>query len=127
MEFGIGHHGEPGVEVSDLKSADEITSLALDHILPDLPFQSGDEVVALISGLGATPVMELYIAFNKMYDLLAEAKLKIHRAYVGNYFTSLEMMGITFTVMKVDDELRPLIDLEADSMGLKQFTADAAN
>jgi phosphoenolpyruvate---glycerone phosphotransferase subunit DhaK len=127
MEFGIGHHGEPGVEVTDLKSADEITSLALDHILPDLPFQSGDEVVALVSGLGATPVMELYIAFNKMYDLLGEAKLKVHRAYVGNYFTSLEMMGITFTVMKIDDELRSLIDLEADSMGLTQFTASAAN
>jgi dihydroxyacetone kinase-like protein len=127
MEFGIGHHGEPGVEITDLQSADEITSLALDHILPDLPFQSGDEVVALVSGLGATPVMELYIAFNKMYDLLGEAKLKVHRAYVGNYFTSLEMMGITFTVMKVDDELRPLIDLEADSMGLTQFAANAAH
>jgi dihydroxyacetone kinase-like protein len=127
MEFGIGHHGEPGVEVSDLKSADEITSLALDHILPDLPFQSGDEVVALVSGLGATPVMELYIAFNKMYDLLGEAKLTIHRAYVGNYFTSLEMMGITFTVMKLDGELRSLIDLEAESMGLTQLAASVAS
>src|SRR3984893_5239337 len=127
MEVGIGHHGEPGVEVTDLKSADEIATLSLHHILPDLPFRSGDEVVALVSGLGATPVMELYIAFNKMYDLLGEAKLKVHRAHVGNYFTSLEMMGITFTVMKVDDELRPLIDLEADSMGLTQFAASAAN
>ena len=83
-------------------------------------------MVALVSGLGATPVMELYIAFNKMYDLLGEAKLKIHRAYVGNYFTSLEMMGITFTLMKLDAELRSLIDLEADSMGLKQVAVDAA-
>src|SRR6266403_4918054 len=64
MEVGIGHHGEPGVEVTDLKSADEIAKLSLDHILPDLPFRSGDEVVVLVSGLGATPVMELYIAFN---------------------------------------------------------------
>jgi phosphoenolpyruvate---glycerone phosphotransferase subunit DhaK len=70
--------------------------------------------------------MELYIAFNKMYDLLGEAKLKIHRAYVGNYFTSLEMMGITFTVMKIDDELRSLIDLETDSMGLTQLAGPAA-
>jgi dihydroxyacetone kinase-like protein len=125
MEFGIGHHGEPGVEIGDLKSADEIATLALDHILPDLPFRAGDEVVVLVSGLGATPVMELYIAFNKMYDLLAKANVKVHRSYVGNYFTSLEMMGITFTVMKLDNELRSLIDLEADSMGLTQMAASA--
>jgi dihydroxyacetone kinase-like protein len=121
MEVGIGHHGEPGVSVGDLKSADEITSMALDHILKDLPFQAGDDVVVLISGLGATPVMELYIAFNKAYDILQEAKINIHRSYVGNYFTSLEMMGITFTVMKVDNELKALIDLEAESVGLTQL------
>jgi dihydroxyacetone kinase-like protein len=121
MEVGIGHHGEPGVMVSDLKSADEIATLALDYILKDLPFQAGDEVVVLVSGLGATPVMELYISFNKVFDILEQAKIKIHRSYVGNYFTSLEMMGITFTVMKVDDELKSLIDFEAESMGLTQL------
>jgi phosphoenolpyruvate---glycerone phosphotransferase subunit DhaK len=121
MEVGIGHHGEPGVSVSDLKTADEITSMALEHILKDLPFQAGDEVVALVSGLGATPVMELYIAYGKAYDILEEAKINVHRSYVGNYFTSLEMMGITFTLMKVDDELKALIDVEAESMGLTQL------
>ena len=70
MEVGIGHHGEPGVLISDLKSADEIAILALDYVLKDLPFQAGDNVVALVSGLGATPVMELYIAFSKAYDIL---------------------------------------------------------
>jgi dihydroxyacetone kinase-like protein len=122
MEEWIGHHGEPGVTIEDLTSADEIASLALDYILKDLPFQAGDDVVALVSGLGATPVMELYIAFNKVYDLLQEAKISIHRSYVGNYFTSLEMMGITFTLMKVDDELKALIDVEAESMGLTQLS-----
>jgi phosphoenolpyruvate---glycerone phosphotransferase subunit DhaK len=122
MEVGIGHHGEPGVSVSELKSADEIASLALDYILKDLPFQAGDDVVALVSGLGATPVMELYIAFNKAYDILEEAKIGIHKSYVGNYFTSLEMMGITFTLMKVDDELKSLIDVECESMGLTQLS-----
>jgi phosphoenolpyruvate---glycerone phosphotransferase subunit DhaK len=121
MEVGIGHHGEPGVSVSDLKTADEITSMALEHILKDLPFQAGDDVVALVSGLGATPVMELYIAYSKAYDILEEAKINVHRSYVGNYFTSLEMMGITFTLMKVDDELKALIDVEAESMGLTQL------
>jgi dihydroxyacetone kinase-like protein len=78
-------------------------------------------VVVLVSGLGATPVMELYIAFNKTFDLLQENGIKVYRAYVGNYFTSLEMMGITITLMKLDDELKPLIDLEASSMGLTQL------
>jgi dihydroxyacetone kinase-like protein len=122
MEVGIGHHGEPGVMISDLKSADEIASLALEPILKDLPFQAGDDVVALVSGLGATPVMELYIAFSKAYDILKAAKINIHKSYVGNYFTSLEMMGITVTLMKVDDELKALIDGEAESMGLTQLS-----
>jgi dihydroxyacetone kinase-like protein len=94
----------------------------MDYILKDLPFQAGDDVVALVSGLGATPVMELYIAFSKTYDILQKAKMRIHRSYVGNYFTSLEMMGITFTLMKVDDELKTLIDAESDCMGLTQLS-----
>ncbi len=120
MEVGIGHHGEPGISVMDLKPADEIARLCLERILPDLPFNSGDELVALVSGLGATPVMELYITYSKIHDLLGEAGLKVAHAYVGNYFTSLEMMGITVTLMKVDDELKELIMAEAESMGLTQ-------
>ena len=122
MEVGIGHHGEPGVMISDLKSADEIAALCLGYILEDLPFQAGDDVVVLVSGLGATPVMELYIAFSKAYDILQEAKISVHKSYVGNYFTSLEMMGISFTLMKLDDELKALIDVEAESMGLTQLS-----
>lgn len=121
MEMGIGHHGEPGVEISDLKSADEIAQSIMDLILPDLPFERGDEVVVLLSGLGATPVMELYILYNKVEAILAEHGISVYRPYVGNYFTSLEMMGATVTVMKLDAELKTLIDLEAKSMGLTQF------
>ena len=121
MEMGIGHHGEPGVAVTDLKPAQEIAKEMLDLILPDLPFGAGDEVVVLVSGLGATPIMELYIFYNTVFDLLQAGGISVHRAYVGNYFTSLEMMGVTLTLMKVDAELKALIDLEADSMGLKQF------
>jgi len=125
MELGIGHHGEPGVEVTDLKTADEMVRMMLEMILPDLPFESGDEVTVLISGLGATPVMELYIAYNKVAEILEAEKIKIYRPYVGDYFTSLDMMGITVTLMKMDDELKPLIDLDAVSMGLTQ-TRDQA-
>ena len=120
MEVGIGHHGEPGVKVDDLKSADEMAQIALDYILPDLPFNSGDEVVVLISGLGATPVMELYIVYSKLAELLGKAGISIYRPYVGNYFTSLEMRGVTVTLMKLDAELKELIAAEATSIGLTQ-------
>lgn len=121
MELGIGHHGEPGIKVTELKTADEMAQMMLDIILPDLPFIIDDEVVVLVSGLGATPIMELYILFNKVADILADKGIKIHRSYVGNYFTSLEMMGATLTIMKLDSELKGLIDEEANSVGLKQF------
>jgi len=120
MELGIGHHGEPGIKVTDLKTADEMAEIMLDIILPDLPFVSNNEVVVLISGLGATPVMELYILYAKIAEILAHKNIKIYRPYVGDYFTSLDMMGVTVTLMKVDDELKELIDLNANSMGFKQ-------
>jgi len=123
MELGIGHHGEPGVSVQPLRPAREVARQMLDIILPDLPFAAGDEVVVLVSGLGATPVMELYILFDHVADALAEAGIRIHRPYVGNYFTSLEMMGATVTLLRLDDELKACIDLEADSMGLRQLPA----
>ncbi len=121
MELGIGHHGEPGIEVAALQTADEMAKTMLDVILPDLPFAAGDEVVALVSGLGATPVMELYIVYSKVFDLLGEAGMSVYRSYVGDYFTSLEMGGVTVTLMKLDDELKACIDHPCDSMGLTQF------
>ena len=121
MELGIGHHGEPGIEVVSLGTADEIAEKMLDIIVPDQPLTTGDEVAVLVSGLGATPVMELYIVFNRVYDLLKEKGIKVYRSYVGNYFTSLEMMGVTLSIMKLDDELKELIDMEVETMGLTQF------
>lgn len=121
MEVGIGHHGEPGIRVEDLRPARDMAKMMLDTILPDLPFRKNDEVVVLVSGLGATPVMELYILYDEMEKLLQAGGISVHRPYVGNYFTSLEMAGVTLTLMKVDDELKQLVDLEADCMGLTQF------
>ena len=120
MEVGIGHHGEPGIMVADLKPAKEIAAMCLDKILPDLPFSAGDDVVVLVSGLGATPVMELYIFYDEVAKILEIKNIHIHRPYVGNYFTSLEMMGVTLTLMKLDDELKELMDMECYSMGMKQ-------
>ncbi len=121
MEVGIGHHGEPGIEVCELETADKMAKRMTDIVLPDYPFEAGDEVVVLVSGLGATPVMELYVLFNEVEKILSDKGIRIHRSYVGNYFTSLEMMGATLTVMKLDDELKELIDMPAESMGLTQF------
>lgn len=120
MEVGIGHHGEPGIEVCPLESAADMAKRMVDIVVPDFPYESGDEVAVLVSGLGATPVMELYVLFNEIDKLLADKGIKVYRSYVGNYFTSLDMMGATLTVMKLDDELKELIDTEVDCVGLKQ-------
>jgi dihydroxyacetone kinase-like protein len=121
MEVGIGHHGEPGIEVCPLESAEKMAKRMVDIVIPDVPFVKGDELAILVSGLGATPVMELYVIYNEMEKLIKEKGIKVYRAYVGNYFTSLEMMGVSFTAMKLDAELKELLDLEADSVGFRQF------
>jgi dihydroxyacetone kinase-like protein len=121
MEVGIGHHGEPGIKVEPLKSANEMADEMLGIALNDFPFESNDETVIMVSGLGATPVMELYIVYNRIFDILQDKGIKVHRAYVGNYFTSLEMMGVTLTIMKLDEELKKCIDYPAYSTGLKQL------
>ncbi len=121
MELGIGHHGEPGIEVTALQPAGQVASTMVERILADLPHHGSDEVAVLVSGLGATPVMELYIVYARVHELLRAAGLGIHVAYVGNFFTSLEMAGATITVMKLDDELRSCMDQGCDSMGLTQL------
>ena len=120
MEVGIGHHGEPGLEVCTLEAADKMAQRMVGAVLPDYPFASGDEVAVLLSGLGATPVMELYVLYDEVEKNITKHGIKIHKTYVGNYFTSLEMMGATLTVMKLDSELKELIDMPCYSMGLKQ-------
>lgn len=84
MEVGIGHHGEPGIECTELKPARDIARMMLDVVLPDLPFAAGDEVAVLVSGLGATPVMELHILYAHIADMLAEAGVTVWRPWVGN-------------------------------------------
>jgi dihydroxyacetone kinase-like protein len=120
MEVGIGHHGEPGIEVCPLENAAGLARRMTGIVLPDLPFTRGGEVVVLVSGLGATPVMELYVLYDEVEKILGAEGLKVRRSYVGNYFTSLEMAGATLTVMKLDAELAELIDMPCYSMGLKQ-------
>jgi dihydroxyacetone kinase-like protein len=121
MEVGIGHHGEPGMEVCPIETAAQMARRMVKVVLPDLPFAPGDEAVVLVSGLGATPVMELYVLYDEIEKLITAEGIRIHRGYAGNYFTSLEMMGATLTVMKLDAELKELIDAPCYSMGFKQI------
>ncbi|MDP4679695.1 MAG: dihydroxyacetone kinase subunit DhaK [Cyclobacteriaceae bacterium] len=123
MELGIGHHGEPGMEVVDLETASKIAETMTQIIIEDLPFSGGDDVVVLVSGLGSTPYLEQYIFFNEVEKILTAKGINIHKSYVGDYFTSLDMQGITLTLLKLDHELKECIDYECNSIALKQFSS----
>lgn len=110
MEIGMGIHGEPGIERTKLKTTDEIVGEMLDRLLDDLPYEAGEETAVLVNGLGGTPKEELYIAYRKLHQLLTEKGVGIHRKYIGEYATSLEMAGMSITMLKLDAELKALID-----------------
>ena len=118
MEVGIGHHGEPGIDVRTTVSAAEMAELMLKVVVPDLPFGKGDRVALLVSGLGATPIMELYILYGELAKRLEAQGITVVFNKVGNLFTSLEMMGVTLTMMKVDDELEACLKAPCDCVGI---------
>jgi dihydroxyacetone kinase len=120
MELGMGIHGEPGVEIGPLLTADEIAGQMLDRILPDLPFSSGDAAAVLVNSLGATAPEELYILYNKASQILGDRGIKVHRAFIGEYATSMEMSGASISICKLDDELISLLDAPAYSPFLSQ-------
>ena len=119
MEIGIGIHGEPGRERMKLKPAREIVEMMAKAIVEDLPFESGDEVLAFVNGMGGTPQMELYLVFNDLANYLKEKGIVIGRSLVGNYITSLEMQGFSITLLKLDDELKALWDAPVETAGLR--------
>ena len=118
MEIGTGIHGEPGVRREEMKTANEITDELLNHILEDLDY-SDSEVAVMVNGMGSTPLMELYIVNNRVHDVLKEKNIKIYKTFVGEYMTSLEMAGFSITLLKLDDELKELLDLDADVPSFK--------
>ena len=105
MEVGVGIHGEPGRTRTKIATADEITEMLATPILDDLPFQSGDRVLAFVNGMGGTPLIELYVVFNKLAQICASRGITIERSLVGSYITSLEMAGASLTVLELDEEL----------------------
>lgn len=106
MEIGMGIHGEPGIKLEDLKTADEIVEQMAKPLLEDLPYQINDEVSVLINGLGATPREELYIVYRKLAQILEDKGIKVFNSYIGEYATSMDMAGMSMTLLKLDDELK---------------------
>lgn len=119
MEIGIGIHGEPGTHREELKSADEITLHLVNKILEDMHLTVGDEVAVMINGLGATPLMELYIVNRKVKQILTEQGIKVGKTFVGEFMTSLEMAGCSVSLLKLDSELKELLEAPADTLALK--------
>ncbi|MCC7367161.1 MAG: dihydroxyacetone kinase subunit DhaK [Chloroflexi bacterium] len=115
MEIGMGIHGEPGVSREAIRPADEVTDVLLDRIFADLQPTRGSDVALLVNGLGATPKEELYIVYRRIHARLAERGHRVHRLYIGEYVTSLEMAGASISMLELDDELARLIDAPADS------------
>jgi dihydroxyacetone kinase len=110
MEIGMGIHGEPGVRRGELEPADRIADELVEAILADRDWPGGSRVAVLVNGLGATPKEELYILYRQVAARLAERDLAVHRVWVGEYATSLEMAGASVSIMAVDDELAGLLD-----------------
>lgn len=118
MEVGIGIHGEPGTHKERLATADEITEHLVDCILKDLDYE-GSEVAVMINDSGATPLMELYIVGNKLADILKDKGIKIYKNFVGHYMTSIEMAGFSISLLKLDEELKTLLDGSANTPAFK--------
>jgi dihydroxyacetone kinase-like protein len=110
MEIGIGIHGEPGRERMNAKTASEIVGMMAEAVLSDLPFNSGDQVIAMVNGMGGSPLIELYLVYNELNEICKGKGVAIARQLVGNYITSLEMAGCSITLVKADDELLQLWD-----------------
>lgn len=118
MEIGIGIHGEPGTHKEKLQEADQIVDQLLDKILADLDF-TGSDVAVMINGCGGTPLMELFIVNNHVSDVLKEKNINVYRTFVGEYMTSIEMEGFSISLLKLDDEMKELLDATADTPAFK--------
>jgi phosphoenolpyruvate---glycerone phosphotransferase subunit DhaK len=119
MEIGIGIHGEPGRYREPLGPASQVVDRLASAVVEDLPYESGDEVLAFVNGMGGTPLIELYIVYRELDRFLKERGIKITRNLVGNYITSLEMAGCSITLLKLDDELTRLWDAPVDTPALR--------
>jgi dihydroxyacetone kinase-like protein len=119
MEIGIGIHGEPGRYREKLAPAHDVVDRLATAIVEDLPYESGDSVLAFVNGMGGTPLVELYIVYRELHNFLEARGITIARNLIGNYITSLEMAGCSITLLKLDDELTRLWDAPVDTPALR--------
>ena len=119
VEIGIGIHGEPGRTRGELRQVDELLPTLVEPIVSDLPFESGDRTIAFVNGMGGTPLIELYIVYRRLVQLLDEAGIQIARNLVGPFITSLEMAGCSITLLRADDELIRLWDAPVNTPALR--------
>jgi dihydroxyacetone kinase DhaK subunit len=119
IEMGVGIHGEAGVFRGELGTANEIALKIVDRIIADLPFTTDDEAALLINGLGGTPMQELFILNNEVRKILDQKGITVYRTMVGNYMTSIDMAGASVTLLKLDIEIKRLLDAPADTISWK--------
>ena len=115
IEVGMGIHGEPGIEVRKMMTADEVAQTLLEKIMADMPLTKGNEVTVMINGLGATPLEELMIVYRKVALLLQDKGISIYMPHIGEFATSMEMAGLSLTIMKLDGELKELLRAPAST------------
>lgn len=120
MEIGMGAHGEPGVLRTKLKPADEIAQILTERIIQDLSLKDSDEINVLVNGFGSTTRMEMLILYRKADMILREKGIKVYDAVIGNFLTTQEMAGASFTFLKLDDEIKELWDASASSPGFSR-------
>lgn len=119
MEIGIGIHGEPGRDRMPLESADNVVERLMEPILSDIPFKDGDDVLLFVNGMGATPMIELYLCYRKAAEIAEAHGLTVVRNLVGPYITSLEMAGLSITMLRMNDDLITLWDAPVHTPGLR--------
>ena len=119
MEIGIGIHGEPGRFREPLGPASQVVERLATAVVEDLPYESGDQVLAFVNGMGGTPLLELYVVYNELNKFLQERGITIARNLIGDYITSLEMAGCSITLLKLDDELTRLWDAPVNTPALR--------
>lgn len=119
LEFGVGIHGEPGIERRNMCGSEELAKEMVGRLLSETGLSEGDSCAVMVNGLGATPLMELFIQFHDVEKILTGKKITIYKAFVGNYMTSLDMSGFSVTLLRLDDELKSLLDAPADTAAMK--------
>ena len=120
MEFGMGLHGEAGIKKVDLTTADETVVALLDYLIEDLPYLPGDEIIVVVNGYGSTTRMEMYIAARKIHLYLSSKGINIYNTEIGEFCTSMEMAGISITLIKIDSQIKRYYEMGADSPGYKK-------